>query len=148
MRIALASDHGGYELKSAVREHLTRLGHECEDFGTLTGERCDYPDYGAPAARAVASGRCERGILICSTGIGMSICANKVRGVRAALCAEPYSAKMTRHHNDANVLCLGALVTGRDLALATVDAFLENDFDGGRHEARVAKLRDVEEGRL
>jgi ribose 5-phosphate isomerase B len=144
MKIALACDHGGFPLMVEVKKHLDELGIEYVDFGTTTGERCDYPDHAAPAAHAVADGTCDYGILICSTGIGISMAANKVHGVRAALCSDCFSAEMTRRHNDANVLCMGALVIGTGLALKIVDTFLANSFDGGRHVARVAKLTDIE----
>ena len=139
--IALASDHGGLALKKAVLAHLEERGLAFQDFGTYTYDSCDYPDYGRPAAQAVADGRCERGILICTTGIGMSITANKVPGIRAALCGDCYSAKMTRLHNDANILVLGANVTGEGLALLIVDTFLDTPFSNEeRHRRRISKI--------
>ncbi len=148
MKIALACDHSALELKEQVKQHLTEIGHEYEDFGTYTKESCDYPIFGAAAAHAVAEGKCDYGILICSTGIGISMAANKVKGVRAALCTDCYCAEMTRRHNNANVLCLGALVVGRGLAMKIIDTFLSFSFDGGRHSRRVGLLSDIEEGRL
>lgn len=142
---AIGSDHGGYALKQAVMKHLTERGIEYRDFGTYSTESCDYPDFGEAAARAVASGECERGIVICGTGIGISLAANKVRGIRCALCGDCYSAQMSREHNDANMLALGARVVGEGLALKIVDAFLDASFQGGRHERRVAKLMAIED---
>ena len=119
--IGIGSDHGGFELKKAICAHLEERGFEYKDFGTYTNESCDYPEYGRAVAKAVASGECDRGILICSTGIGISITANKVPGIRAALCGDCFSAEATRLHNDANVLALGARVTGEGLAIKIVD---------------------------
>ena len=124
-KIAIACDHGGYPLKLAVLRHLEKQGFEYEDFGCDSTDSVDYPDYGVPACEAVVSGRCERAILICGTGVGMSMCANKVRGIRAACCSDTFSARMTRLHNDANVLCFGARVVGEGLALDMVDLFLQ-----------------------
>lgn len=142
--IALASDHGGFELKQTVIAHLDSLGLEYRDFGCYDTASCDYPDYAEPACLAVTSGEAEKGILICSTGIGISIAANKVNGIRAALCTNEYTAKYTRMHNDANVLCLGAKVTGSGVAEDIVDVFLNTAFEGGRHARRVAKIADIE----
>ena len=142
---AIGSDHGGYELKRAVMRHLAERGIEYRDFGTFSSESCDYPDYGEAVGRAVASGECERGIVICGTGIGISISANKVRGVRCALCGDCYSAQMAREHNDANMLALGARVLGEGLALKIVDTFLDSSFLGGRHARRVGKIMAIEE---
>ena len=142
--IAIASDHGGFQLKQEVMKHLEALGLQYKDFGTYSSESCDYPIYAEKAARAVAAGECERGIIICGTGIGVSICANKVKGVRAALCGDCYSAEFTRLHNDANVLCMGARVTGSGLALKIVDTFLGTGFEGGRHARRVALIHEIE----
>ena len=144
MRIAIASDHGGYDLKEQVKAWLRELGHEAEDFGCHGRESCDYPDFGAAAARAVASGQCERGVVICTTGIGISITANKVRGIRCALCGDPWSAEMTRRHNDANMLAMGAGVVGPLLARRIVETFLTTEFEGGRHQRRVDKITAVE----
>ena len=146
--IAIGSDHGGYALKEEVKAHLAQRGLEVRDFGTDSTESCDYPIFGAAVARAVASGEAERGIVVCSTGIGISIAANKVRGVRAALCGDLYSAEFCRRHNDANVLALGALVTGKGLALRIVDTFLDTTFEGGRHARRVGEIAKIEEEEL
>ena len=144
MKIALGSDHGGYELKCHIAELLKELGYDYEDFGCYSAESCDYPIYGEAVARAVAGGECERGILICGTGIGISISANKVKGIRAALCGDCYSAEMTRRHNDANILAMGARVLGPGLALKIVDTFLNTEFEGGRHARRIALISDIE----
>ena len=142
--IAIASDHGGFELKQEIMKHLESKGLEYKDYGTYTTDSCDYPIYGEKAARAVADGECEKGILICGTGIGISISANKVKGIRAALCGDCYSAEYTRLHNDANMLALGARVTASGLALKIVDTFLETEFEGGRHARRVALIHEIE----
>jgi len=145
MRICIGSDHAGYELKTAVKAHLLALGHEVEDLGTYEPQvSVDYPDYGRRVAQQVAAGAGELGIVICGTGIGVSIAANKVRGIRAALCTDSYMARMARLHNDANVLALGGRVVGVGLALDIVDAFLITAFEGGRHSARVEKLMALE----
>lgn len=144
MKIALGCDHGGYDLKLYVRKVLEDLGHEVEDFGCLSKESCDYPDFGAAAARAVAEGTCGRGIVICTSGIGISIAANKIKGVRCAHCADSLQAEMARRHNDANLMALGAGYTGPDLAERMVEVFLSTGFDGGRHTDRVAKLMALE----
>lgn len=143
--IAIASDHGGFELKKEIMKHLEAKGYALKDFGTYTSDSCDYPIYGEAAARAVASGECEKGIVICGTGIGISISANKVKGIRAALCADCYSAEYTRLHNDANILALGARTTGSGLALKIVDTFLSTEFEGGRHARRVALISEIED---
>ena len=140
--IALGCDHGGYALMQSVKKHLDELGLEYKDFGTYSTDSCDYPIYGKAAANAVASGECERGILICGTGIGISIAANKVKGIRAALCSDCFSAEMTRRHNNANMLAMGARVLGEGLALQIVDIFLNTPFDGGRHARRVDMIED------
>lgn len=143
---AIGSDHGGYALKQEIMKHLSERGIAYRDYGTYSEESCDYPEYGEAVGRAVASGECERGIVVCGTGIGISIAANKVRGVRCALCGDCFSAQMAREHNDANVLALGARVLGTGLALKIVDTFLDSSFAGGRHERRVAKLMAIEGG--
>ena len=142
--LAIGSDHGGYELKQAVMKHLAERGVEYRDYGTYSSESCDYPDFGEAVGRAVASGECERGIVVCGTGIGISIAANKVRGIRCALCGDCYSAEMARAHNNANMLALGARVLGEGLALKIVDTFLDTGFEGGRHARRVAKIMAIE----
>jgi ribose 5-phosphate isomerase B len=140
MRIALGCDHGGVELKTAIGEHLAAAGHEIEDLGTHTTDSVDYPDFGRAVALRVASGDADRGVLVCGTGQGMAMTANKVEGVRAGVCGDVFSARMIRNHNDARVLCLGARVTGPSLALEIVDAFVGAEFEGGRHARRVAKI--------
>lgn len=146
MKISLACDHGGLELKNAIKAHLEARGFECRDFGTYTTDSCDYPDFARPAAEAVASGECERGVVVCTTGIGMSIAANKVRGVRCALLHDKMSARLTREHNDANMMALGQGVTGTKLALEIVDTWLDTPFSAGeRHVRRLAKLSAMEE---
>ncbi len=146
MRIIIGADHGGFRLKEAVKRHLLALGHEMHDVGTHDGETSvDYPDYALPVARAVVKGEYDYGIVICGTGIGISIAANKVRGARAALCTDPYMARMARAHNDANILALGGRVVGEGLALDIVDAFLAGAYEGGRHARRVAKIAALEE---
>lgn len=144
MKIALACDHGGLHLKNAVKTYLTENGYEVVDFGTDTSDSCDYPDYALPAAEAVASGGCDRGIVVCSTGIGVSIVANKVPGVRCAHCHDSYCAEYTRLHNDANVLALGEKVVGVGYALKIVETFLKTEFEGGRHQRRVDKITAIE----
>lgn len=141
--IAIGSDHGGFELKQEIMAHLRERGLEYKDYGTYTAESCDYPDYGKAVARAVASGEAEKGIIICGTGIGISISANKVRGIRAALCHDCFSAEMTRLHNDANVLAMGARVVGPGLALKITDTFLDTPFSyDERHIRRIGKIED------
>jgi ribose 5-phosphate isomerase B len=141
--IAVGSDHGGFALKKAILAHLEKRGLEYKDFGTWSEESCDYPDFGKAVAKAVAAGECEKGILICGTGIGISITANKVRGIRAALCGDCFSAEATRQHNDANILALGARVTGEGLALKIVDTFLDTPFSNDeRHIRRIRKIED------
>ena len=142
--IAIGSDHGGYELKIKIEEHLKKKGMEFRDCGCYSEESADYPDIAETVCKEVVSGRAERAILICGTGIGISIAANKIDGIRAALCADVYSAKMCRNHNDANVLCLGGRVTGSELAFMIVDTYLRETFDGGRHEGRVKKIMELE----
>ena len=138
--IAIGCDHGGYELKQKILAHLRQRGLEYRDFGCDSTASVDYPVYGKAVAHAVASGECEKGIVICSTGIGISIAANKVAGIRCAHCTDPLSAEMTRRHNDANVLALGAGITGPNLAKRMVEVFLNTEFEGGRHARRVAQL--------
>lgn len=141
--IAIGSDHGGFELKQAIMKHLESRGLEYKDYGTYSADSCDYPVYGKAVAHAVADGECERGILICGTGIGISITANKVKGIRAALCGDCFSAEATRQHNNANILALGARVTGEGLALKIVDTFLDTPFSNDeRHIRRIAQIED------
>lgn len=141
--IAIGSDHGGFELKEKLMEHLSERGLEYKDFGTYSNASCDYPVYAKAVANAVASGECDRGIIICGTGIGVSITANKVRGIRAALCGDCFSAEATRQHNDANVLCMGARVVGEGLALKIADTFLDTPFSNDeRHIRRISMIED------
>lgn len=142
MKIAIASDHGGLQLKNAIKKHLTELEHEVLDFGTDTEDSCDYPDFGKLAALSVADGQCERGIVVCTTGIGMSMVANKFKGVRCALCTSVDMAVMTRKHNNANVLALGQKYVTPRLARVIVDTFLTTEFEGGRHAVRVSKIEN------
>ena len=144
MKIALACDHGGLNLKNTVKDYLLKNGYEAEDFGTDCTDSCDYPDFALPAAEAVADGSCDRGILICSTGIGVSMVANKVPGVRCAHCHDSYCAKFTRLHNDANVLAMGEKVVGAGYALEIAEVFLKTEFEGGRHQRRVDKISAIE----
>lgn len=145
MKIAMACDHGGLELKETIKKHLEQRGFEVADFGTYSKDSCDYPDYARPAAEAVASGECERGILFCTTGIGVSITANKVKGVRCALLSDPVSARLTRQHNDTNMMALGQGFVGPMLALQIVDTWLDTAFEGGRHQRRIDKMMAIEE---
>ena len=142
--IALACDHGALDLKKAIMAHLDKRGLAYKDFGCYTKDSCDYPDFGEAAARAVASGEYDRGIVICTTGIGVSMAANKVGGVRCALCTDCLQAEMTRRHNDANVLALGAGITGPNLAKRMVEIFLSTEFEGGRHARRVALVDSIQ----
>ena len=144
MKIAVACDHGGLNLKNEVIKYLQDNGYEYVDFCTNTTESCDYPDFALPAAEAVASGKCDKGIIICSTGIGVSIVANKVPGVRCAHCHDSYCAEFTRRHNDANVLAMGEKVVGTGYALKIAEAFLTTEFEGGRHQRRVDKITAIE----
>ncbi|HAF66741.1 MAG: ribose 5-phosphate isomerase B [Bacillota bacterium] len=144
MKIAIASDHAGYRLKTEVAALVKQLGHEVTDFGTHSEESVDYPDFAVKVARAVSQGESDRGILVCGTGLGMSIAANKVKGIRAVTCGDTFSARASREHNDANVLCLGARVTGSGLALDIVKTWLETEFLGGRHARRVQKISELE----
>lgn len=144
MKIAIGSDHGGLELKEQIKTHLLDKGYEVEDFGTHSRDSCDYPAIALPAAQAVAEGRCARGILICGTGIGIGIAANKVAGIRAALCHDTFSARASRNHNDANMLTMGQRVIGPGLALDIVDVWLSSDFEGGRHQRRVDAIATIE----
>ena len=141
MKISIASDHGGFVLKEAVKKHLAEKGYEVVDFGTDSLASCDYPDFGRPAAEAVAKKDVDFGILICTTGIGMSMLANKIKGIRAALCSDSVSARLTREHNDANVLVMGAGIVGEILAMSIVDTFLSTDFSKlEKHQRRIDKI--------
>ena len=142
--IAIACDHGALALKEAVKKHLDERGLRWKDFGTNSLDSCDYPDFVGPAAKAVASGECDRGIVLCTTGIGASIAANKVKGIRCALLSDKMSARLTREHNDTNMMALGAAVLGEMLALEIVDVWLDTAFVGGRHQRRVDKIMALE----
>jgi len=142
--IALAADHGGFELKEAVKAHLDEQGVAYLDFGTHSTESVDYPDMALPACEAVTKGECGKALLFCGTGVGMSMAANKVKGIRACCCSDSFSCEYTRRHNDANVLCLGGRVVGEGLACTIVDAFLNAAFEGGRHQTRVDKMMALE----
>lgn len=144
MKIAIANDHAGVEYKNLIIKHLNENGYETVNFGTDESASVDYPDYAEKVARAIKSGVADSGILVCGTGIGMSIAANKFKGIRASVCGDCYSADMTRKHNDANVLCLGARVLGIDLALKIVDSFLNSSFEGGKHARRLCKIENIE----
>ncbi len=146
MKISIACDHGAYMLKNKVAQHLKNEGHEVVDFGTNGPESCDYPDFAAQAARAVAQGECERGIVLCTTGIGVSITANKIKGIRCALLSDVLSAKMTRLHNDTNMMALGAGIVGENLALEIVDTWISTPFSGeARHQRRIDKVMALEQ---
>ena len=145
MKIAIACDHGALDLKKAIMAHLEKSGHTVVNFGTDTLDSCDYPDFVAPAAKAVAAGECDRGIVFCSTGIGVSIAANKVKGIRCALLSDLMSARLTREHNDTNMMAMGAFIVGEALAKEIVDTWLGTDFSQGeRHARRIAKIHALE----
>ncbi|RLI97635.1 MAG: ribose 5-phosphate isomerase B [Candidatus Aenigmatarchaeota archaeon] len=141
--IALGSDHAGFGLKEKIKQYLEKKGLEIKDYGCFSEESVDYPDYAEKVARAVSSNEAEKGILICGTGIGMSIAANKISGIRAAVCWDEKSAEMSRRHNDANILCIGARLIDQELALRIVDVWLSTGFDGGRHVKRVKKINAI-----
>ena len=145
MKIALGCDHGALALKDALIPHLEQLGHEVKDFGTYTLDSCDYPDYAAAAAKAVAAGACDKGIVLCTTGIGVSITANKVDGIRCALLSDVMSARMTREHNDTNMMAIGAAIVGQMLAFEIIDTWLGTEFSGNaRHQRRIDKVMALE----
>ena len=144
MKIALGSDHGGLSLKNEIIKHLKSKNIEAKDFGTYTEDSCDYPEYALKVAEEVVAGNFELGILVCGTGIGVSISANKVPGIRAALCSDTFSAHATREHNNANILTLGARVIGTGLALDIVDTFISSKFQGDRHQRRIDKITEIE----
>lgn len=146
--IAIGNDHAGYELKKIVIEVLKAHNLEYKDFGAYSSERTDYPIYGQKVALAVASGECECGILLCGTGVGISIAANKVKGIRAAVCSEPYSAKLAKEHNDANILAMGSRVIGPELAKMIVETWLSAEFQGGRHAERIHLISKIENGEV
>ena len=148
MKIALGADHGGFELKEEIISYLKDNGYDVEDYGTYSKESCDYPDYALKAAEAVASKECDLGILICGTGIGMSIAANKFKGIRAAVVSDCFSAKATREHNNTNVLCLGERVIGKGLAMRIVEEWLNSSYNGERHARRLQMIDDIEKENL
>ncbi len=144
MKIALGCDHGGYQHKEAIKEFLEGKGFTVTDFGIKEVHSVDYPDIALPVAKSVSEGENEMGILVCGTGIGMSLAANKVKGIRAAVCSDHFSAKYTRLHNNSNILCLGGRVIGIGTALELVDLFVSTEFEGGRHQARIDKITEIE----
>ena len=146
-KIAFACDHGGYELKATILNWLKENGYEVVDFGCDSTASVDYPDYALPASQAVAKGECDLGILVCGTGIGMSIAANKMKGIRAAVVSDYFSAKFTRLHNNTNILCLGGRVVGVGLGLELVDVFVDTEYEGGRHQTRLDMIADIENNR-
>ena len=145
MKIAIGNDHVAIELKNIIKEHLESKGHEVVNFGTDSAERFDYPISGYKVGRAVASGECDLGVLICGTGVGISLAANSVQGVRAVVCSEPYSAKLSREHNNTNVVAFGARVVGQELAKMIVDEWLEAEYEGGRHQRRIDMIAEIRE---
>lgn len=148
MKLAIGSDHAGFNLKNEIIRHLTDKGIELKDFGTYTADSCDYPDYALKVAREVADKNYDLGILVCGTGIGISIAANKVKGIRAAVCSDVFSAHASREHNNANIIALGERVVGAGLAIDIIDSFLSAEFQGGRHAKRVNKIIEIEENNL
>ena len=144
MKIAIGNDHVAVGLKNHIKKYLEDKGHTLVDFGAYTDERCDYPIYGKKVALAVASGECECGILICGTGVGISLAANKVKGIRAAVCSEPYTARLTKKHNNANIIAFGARVVGEEMAEMIVDEYLSATYEGGRHQRRIDMISEIE----
>lgn len=144
MKIAIGNDHAAVELKNEIMEYVKSLGHEVTNFGTDTHDSCNYPEYGEKVGRAVAAGEYDCGILICGTGVGISIAANKVNGVRAAVCSDTATARLVKQHNNANIIAFGARIVGSELAKDIVKAYLEAEFEGGRHAARIAMFSDIE----
>lgn len=144
MKIALGNDHAAVELKQEILEYLQEKGHEVIDLGVNSNESCNYPEYGAAVGHAVVDGKADCGVLICGTGVGISIAANKVKGVRAAVCSEPVTARLVKEHNDANIIAFGARIVGNEMAKAIVDAYLGAEFLGGRHQTRVDMISDLE----
>lgn len=144
MKIAIGNDHTALEMKRAVKEHLEQRGYEILDLGTDSSESCDYPVYGEKVGKAVASGQADLGIAICGTGVGISLAAGKVKGIRACVCSEPYTARLSRMHNDSNVLGFGARIIGIEMAKMITDAWLDTEYEGGRHQRRVDQLMEIE----
>lgn len=145
MRIAIGNDHAAVEMKEMIMEYLTEKGHEMINYGTNTSDSCNYPEFGEAVGRAVVEGKADCGILICGTGVGISIAANKVKGVRAAVCSEPVTARLVKEHNNANILAFGARIVGQEMAKAIVDAYLNAEFAGGRHQGRIDMIHAIEE---
>ena len=144
MKIAIGSDHGGFKLKEVIKEYLIKKGYEVSDLGCYSEESVDYPDYAERVAKAVANGEYDLGVLMCGTGIGISIAANKVKGIRAALCHDGLTARLAKQHNNANIICMGGRTTGIETAKDIIDNFLESEFEGGRHLRRINKIKDIE----
>ena len=144
MKIAIGNDHAAVEMKNEIKAYLESKGHEVINFGTDTSASCNYPEYGRAVGMAVASGEAECGVLICGTGVGISLAANKVKGIRAAVCSEPVTARLTKLHNNANIICFGARIVGIEMAKAIVDAWLDTEFEGGRHQTRVDMIMAIE----
>ncbi len=144
MKIAIGNDHAAVEMKNEIKAYLESKGHEVINFGTDTSASCNYPEYGRAVGMAVASGEAECGVLICGTGVGISLAANKVKGIRAAVCSEPVTARLTKQHNNANIICFGARIVGIELAKEIVDAWLDTEFEGGRHQTRVDMIMAIE----
>lgn len=144
MKIGIGNDHVALAMKNEIKQYLESKGHEIQDFGAYTEERCDYPVYGEAVANAVASGEADLGILICGTGVGISLAANKVKGIRAVVCSEPYSAKLSKEHNNTNILAFGARVVGIELAKMIVDQWLDAGFEGGRHQKRIDMIAEIQ----
>jgi ribose 5-phosphate isomerase B len=142
--IAIGSDHAAFEFKEQIKEYLDEKGLEYKDYGCYSTERVDYPVYGEKVAKAVAGGECEKGLLFCGSGVGISISANKVKGIRCVVCSEPYSAVLSRHHNDTNILAIGSRVVGIELAKMIIDMWLQTSFDGGRHLKRIRMIQKIE----
>ena len=145
MKIAMGSDHGGFDMKNELKAHLEKRGFSVEDFGSFTPERAEYPKYGEKAARAVAAGQCDLGVLVCGTGCGISLSANRVKGIRCCNCSEPVTARLSREHNNANMVAIGGRIVGMETAIAIVDAFVSGVFEtGGRHEQRVKMIERID----
>ncbi len=144
MKIGIGNDHTAFDLKNIIKAHLEGQGYEVVDYGSYSSERCNYPEFGEKVARAIAAGEVELGVLICGTGVGISLAANKVKGIRAAVCSEPYTAQLVRRHNNAQIIAFGARVVGDEMAKMIVDEFLNAKFEGGRHQMRVDMIMDIE----
>lgn len=144
MKIGIGNDHTAFDLKNIIKAHLEKQGYEVVDYGAYSSERCNYPEFGEKVARAIVAGEVELGVLICGTGVGISLAANKVKGIRAAVCSEPYTAQLVRRHNNAQIIAFGARVVGDEMAKMIVDEFLNAKFEGGRHQTRVDMIMDIE----